>query len=91
MVHPVMLMVNADGKGQAIVGGRAYMVRAKFSETFGWESKTERRLTFTLLLEESLDEEAQRRRIAGLESELQRERERLDEIRGALADEEPAR
>jgi hypothetical protein len=79
-----MLMTGPDGKGVAIINGKSYRVISRFNERRSYGSR--RSLGFDLALMESLDEEAQTRRIAGLEAEVSRERERLDEIKAALSD-----
>lgn len=84
MDQSVMLLTGPDGKGVAILGGKTYRVVSKFSES--WTAGRERSIGFSVRLVESLDAEAQERRIAGLEAELERERERLDEIRAALSE-----
>jgi hypothetical protein len=84
----ILLILDNDETGQAIVNGKAYRVRGSYNESYGWAEHGKRRIQFTLILEESLDEEAQRRRIAGLEAELRREQERLEEIQAVFKDED---
>jgi hypothetical protein len=85
MFGPTMVMFDKNGDGQAIIDGQSYRVTGKHSETYRWDERNRKVLEFKLTLEASLDEEAQQRRIKGLEGELERERERLDEIRTALS------
>lgn len=86
MSEPLLLILDANGRGQAVMNGRAYRVENTASQRYSRQMARDGKhfLDIKLTLVESLDEETQRRRIAGLEAELERERERLDEIRAAL-------
>lgn len=89
--HALMLMVDESGAGQMIVDGKGYMVRStwtKYSATSGGFGGWLPRWDIHVTAEKSLDEAAQQARIAGLEAELARERERLEDIRVALSGDE---
>jgi hypothetical protein len=80
----LLLMVDDSGAGQMIVDGRCYTVRSSWTQAgagVGGLNGYRPHWTVNITAEKSLDEEAQRLRIAGLEAELSRERERLDDIR----------
>jgi hypothetical protein len=82
----LMLMVDDDGTGQMIVEGKTFSVRSSWVQKggLGGVDGYQPRWLITVTAERSLDAEAQRQRIDGLERELARERERLSEIRTAL-------
>ena len=84
-----MLLLNLDDKHQgiAVIDGMSYRVTG----TYGLSSRViylatgnRHKFTIDLILNDSLDEEQQRKRIDRLENELQVERDRLDEIRRAI-------
>lgn len=86
----VMLVVDAEGIGVAIVDGKPYGVRSKQTQSFGYGGTLTDalRLTFTLTMGPLLDEEQQRGKIARLEAQLIEERERLDDIRRLVTGEQ---
>lgn len=88
-----VLIVNLDDKNQgvALVSGVMYRVTG----TYGLHgnmiyppTSNRRKLTIELILNDTLDEEQQRKRIDRLEMQLQEEREHLEEIRRIAAGEE---
>lgn len=85
--EPFLLILDAAGVGQAIVDGKAYRVR-RFGRQESWtaEDDPQRTIRLSLSIEASLDEAAQRDKIAGLERRLERERERLAEIHALFSE-----
>lgn len=84
----LMLMVDETGQGVMIADGKSYAVKSSYTQqsfTGGMNGVYRQRWDINVDALKSLDEEAQARRIAGLERQLEREREIMGEIRAALA------
>lgn len=84
-----MLLINLDDQkqGLAIIDGVSYRVTGTYGlrgQVIYPYTSNRRSLTIELVLNDTLDEEQQRKRIERLEMDLQHERERLDEIRCTL-------
>jgi hypothetical protein len=85
--RPLLLILDEKGNGHAIMDGRSYRVRGYTHNETATPDHTgiyRTSLDVRLSLDESLDEEKQLQRIQNLEKQLIREREKLDEIRVAL-------
>lgn len=84
---PILLNLNAEGRGLAIVDGVSLRVEWSGQVDTRYIGAAGHKIKLELSVTDVLDEEQQRKKIARLETELANEREKLDSMRVIFNDE----